>query len=72
MAIKQDIKKFHILIERKFVEYRGELASKMREKNYTVKKIAETLKTSQQQIYYDLRKMETKKYMEKLNDDARK
>ncbi|MBE76060.1 MAG: hypothetical protein CMM04_16750 [Rhodopirellula sp.] len=51
--------KFHIAVERKFVEVRGILAKKMKDKDYSVDQIAKTLKTSQSAIYSDLRKIMT-------------
>jgi len=56
--------KFHIKVERLFVEIRGKLAKELHDKEYTVKEIARTLKTSEQTIYADLRKVTTKNYLE--------
>jgi len=55
--------KYHVKVERRFIEIRGKFAKALHDKEYTVKEIARTLKSSEQQIYADLRKVTTKKYL---------
>mgnify|MGYP001317120634 CR=1 FL=1 len=54
--------KFHTKVERRFIEIRGVLAKQMRDKNYSVKQIAKSLRTNEQNIYDDLKKIKTKEY----------
>ena len=55
---------FKSKVRREFMKIRKHLVSKMLEKRYSVKEIAETLAATEHQIYHDMRKINTENYLE--------
>lgn len=51
-------------VKREFYRIRQICVKKMYEKRYSVKEIAQTLATSEQQIYHDIRKIKTEIYLD--------